>query len=141
MGHAKLLNLNYLLNFIQIVEWGNISKAAAFLNVAQPALSRQIKSLEDTLGTRLLRRHSWGVEPTEDGKLLLEHARRIQKECNDAKESLQSNKDIRLEPFFWGCHPPIRWRWSHRYCIACEHYIRIFQCMLSKRLVARFTNG
>jgi len=86
------MNLTYLLNFIQIVEWGNISKAAAFLNIAQPALSRQIKSLEDTLNTRLLRRHSWGVEPTEDGKLLLEHARRIQKECNDAMENVQSNK-------------------------------------------------
>ena len=87
------LNLTHLLNFIQIVEWGNISKAAAFLNIAQPALSRQIRSLEDTLGTRLLRRQSWGVEPTEDGKLLLEHARRIQKECIAARESVQSNKD------------------------------------------------
>ena len=87
------MNLTYLLNFIQIVEWGNISKAAAFLNIAQPALSRQIQSLESTLGTRLLRRQSWGVEPTEDGKLLLEHARRIQKECTAAKESVQSNKD------------------------------------------------
>ncbi|TDE41148.1 LysR family transcriptional regulator [Antarcticimicrobium sediminis] len=87
------MNILYLLNFIQIVEWGNISKAAAFLNIAQSALSRQIKSLEDTLGTQLLRRQSWGVEPTEDGKMLLEHARRIQKECIDAKESIQSNKD------------------------------------------------
>ena len=86
------MNLIYLQNFIQIVEWGNISKASAFLNIAQPALSRQIKSLEDTLNTRLPRRHSWGVEPTEDGKLLLEHARRIQKECSDARESVQSNQ-------------------------------------------------
>jgi len=86
------MNLDHLLNFIQIVEWGNISKAAAFLNIAQPALSRQIRSLENTLGARLLRRHSWGVEPTEDGKQLLEHARRIEKECIAAKESVRSNK-------------------------------------------------
>ena len=87
------MNLTYLMHFIQIVEWGNISKAAAFLNIAQPALSRQMKSLEASLGTKLLRRQSWGVEPTEDGKLLLEHARRIQKELIAAKESVQSNKD------------------------------------------------
>lgn len=87
------LNLSYILNFIQIVEWGNISKAAAFLNIAQPALSRQVRSLEDMLGTQLLRRHSWGVEPTENGKLLLEHARRIQKESIAIEESVKSNRE------------------------------------------------
>ncbi|MFK5979182.1 MAG: LysR substrate-binding domain-containing protein [Rhizobiaceae bacterium] len=87
------LNLSYVLNFIQIVEWGNISKAAAFLNIAQPALSRQVRSLEDTLGTQLLRRHSWGIEATENGKLLLEHARRIQKESIAIEESVKSNRD------------------------------------------------
>lgn len=87
------LNLNHILNFIQIIEWGNISKAATFLNIAQPALSRQVKSLEEALGTRLMRRHSWGIEPTEDGKQLLQHALRIQKECIAAQESVHSNKD------------------------------------------------
>ena len=87
------LNLTHLQNFIQIVEWGNISKAASVLNIAQPALSRQIKALEDSFGASLLQRHTWGVEPTEAGKLVLEHARRIQKECISAKESVQSNQD------------------------------------------------
>lgn len=86
-------NLNHLLNFVQVVEWGNISKAAVFLNVAQPALSRQIHALEAYMDAPLLRRHSWGVEPTEDGKSLLEHARRIQKECVSARESVRSSKE------------------------------------------------
>lgn len=96
------LNLNHLLNFIQIIEWGNISKAATFLNIAQPALSRQIKLLEDALGTHLMRRHSWGIEPTEDGKQLLQHARRIQKECIAAQESVQSNKDNPTGTVYFG---------------------------------------
>jgi len=87
------LNMTYMLNFIQVVEWGKISKAAEFLNIAQPALSRQVKALEDALGATLLQRHSWGVEPTEDGKLLLEHARRIRKECVAAQDSIQSHKE------------------------------------------------
>ena len=87
------MNLTHLSNFIHIVEWGSISKAAQFLNIAQPALSRQILSLEEYLGTKLLRRHTWGVEPTEDGKNFLEYARRIRRECTNARESVQLNKD------------------------------------------------
>ena len=87
------LNLTHLQNFIQIVEWGNISKAASILNIAQPALSRQIKALEESFGASLLQRHTWGIEPTEAGKLVLEHARRIQKECIAAKENVQSNQN------------------------------------------------
>tara|TARA_R110002074_G_scaffold49292_4_gene125771 strand:- start:352 stop:1278 length:927 start_codon:yes stop_codon:yes gene_type:complete len=87
------MNLTHMLNFIQIVEWGSVSKAAAYLNIAQPALSRQVQALENTLDARLLVRQKWGVEPTENGKLLLEHARRIQKECVLARESVRSNNE------------------------------------------------
>ncbi len=88
------LNLTYLLNFIQVVEWGNVSKAAAYLNIAQPALSRQVQALEAALNTELLSRHNSGVEPTETGKILLEHAHRIQKECVSLHESVRSSKEI-----------------------------------------------
>ena len=87
------LNLTHLQNFIQVVEWGNVSKAATYLNIAQPALSRQMQALEAAFNTKLLQRRNWGVEPTEDGKLLLDHARRIQKECLSARESVRSNRE------------------------------------------------
>lgn len=87
------LNLTHLMNFIHVVEWANISKAAAYLNIAQPALSRQMQALEAALNTKLLQRQNWGIEPTEDGRLLLEHARRIQKECMDVQESVRSNRE------------------------------------------------
>lgn len=96
------MNLNHMLNFIQIVEWGNISKAAAFLNIAQPALSRQVRALEETLETKLLQRRSWGVEPTEDGKTLLEYALRIQKEYRSAQAAMQANRDDPVGTAFIG---------------------------------------
>ena len=96
------LNLTHLSNFIQIVEWRSISKAATFLHIAQPALSRQILALENAVGAKLLRRHAWGVEPTEDGVLVLEHARRIQREWVAARESVQKNKENPTGSVFLG---------------------------------------
>lgn len=138
------MNLTYLLNFIQVVEWGNISKASAFLNIAQSALSRQIKSLEDSLGTKLLRRHSWGVEPTEDGKLLLEHARRIQKECIDAKESVQSNKDNPVGTVYLGVPsaysvslvPPLLHRMRALYPNISVHVVEAFSGTVYEWLIS-----
>lgn len=51
-----------------------MTKAAALLNVAQPALGLQIRQLEERLGTALLERHSRGVVATPSGQLLHEHA-------------------------------------------------------------------
>lgn len=54
-----------------------MTRAAAMLNVAQPALGLQIRQLEDLLGTELLERHSRGVSVTPAGQLLYEHAVKI----------------------------------------------------------------
>ncbi len=56
--------------FYTIVEEGNISSAARRLNIAQPALSRQMKQLEDTLGVQLFARGSRRIRLTEAGQLL-----------------------------------------------------------------------
>jgi len=50
----------------------NFTKAAAHLQVAQPALSRQVQDLEDEIGVDLLRRRPRGVTLTAEGKLFLE---------------------------------------------------------------------
>lgn len=128
------LNLTHLMNFIKVVEWGNVSKAALRLNIAQPALSRQIRSLEAELNTTLLFRQTWGVEPTEDGKRLLEHAQRIQKECVAAYESIRSSKENPTGSVYLGVPsaysvslvPPLMRRLGERYPNITVHIVEGF---------------
>lgn len=63
--------------FYTVVEEGNISHAALRLNVAQPALSRQMKRLEGSLGVQLFERGSRRIRLTEAGRLLYSRVERI----------------------------------------------------------------
>jgi LysR family nitrogen assimilation transcriptional regulator len=56
--------------FLKIAEEGSISRAAVVLGIAQPALSRQVRLLEDDLGVTLFQRTARGVRLTEDGEQL-----------------------------------------------------------------------
>lgn len=55
----------------------NLSHAAERLHTTQPALSKQLKELEDAVGLPLFARHARGLRPTAYGEALLVHARRI----------------------------------------------------------------
>jgi LysR family nitrogen assimilation transcriptional regulator len=68
------VDIRELRYFVHVARAGSFSRAASRLNVAQPALSRQLKKLEDELGVQLLNRHGRGVEITEVGALLLSEA-------------------------------------------------------------------
>lgn len=82
------LNLHYLKAFLVVVEEGSISRAASRLLVAQPALGRQIRLLEESLGAKLLERLPTGVQPTAAGRLLLVHARDILREVTRAEAAI-----------------------------------------------------
>ena len=69
------MDLRQLRYFIAIVEQGSFSKAAEFLNVAQPALSLHVRNLESELGCALLFRSPQGVVATEAGDILVRNAR------------------------------------------------------------------
>ena len=83
------MELRFLANFLVVVEQESISTAATIVRVAQPALSRQLSSLEAHFGAQLLVRHSWGVTPTESGRLLATHAREILRQVAQAEEGIQ----------------------------------------------------
>lgn len=78
------MELHQLRYFVAVVEHGSLSRAAQTLRVAQPSLSQQLKKLETELGQPLLDRLPRGVVPTEAGRRLLEHARRVLAELADA---------------------------------------------------------
>jgi LysR family nitrogen assimilation transcriptional regulator len=71
------MDLKQLEYFVRVAELGSFTRASISLNIAQPALSRQVRLLEVELRQNLLTRNGRGAVPTEAGKLLLEHGRGI----------------------------------------------------------------
>lgn len=71
------MNLRSLRYFVAIAELGSFSAASRLLNVAQPALSRQIRNLESGLGVSLFRRSTRGLLLSDSGVQLLADGRRI----------------------------------------------------------------
>ena len=82
------MDLRQLEYFVRVAELGSFTRAAVALNVAQPALSRQVRLLEVELRQNLLVRNGRGALPTEAGKLLLEHGRGILHQVERAREEL-----------------------------------------------------
>ena len=68
------MEIRTLRNFAAVVRAGNVTRAAAALRISQPALSMQLRELEEELGGPLLVRHARGVEPTDRGARLLRRA-------------------------------------------------------------------
>src|SRR5689334_12153752 len=84
------LSIRQVRAFATVVELGSFTRAAAALHLSQPALTVQIRSLEETLGGRLLDRHSRGVALTRFGHDLLPSLQRtlhdVQSVLHDARE-------------------------------------------------------
>lgn len=77
--------------FVKIVDTGSITRAAAALHVAQPALSQQVSALENELKQRLLIRSKQGVQPTAAGHTLYRHAQTILKQMEQAREDVAAS--------------------------------------------------
>ncbi|MCY1224310.1 HTH-type transcriptional regulator CynR [compost metagenome] len=75
--------------FVRIVELGSVSRAAADLYTAQPALSQQIAKLEDELGVKLLARSARGVVATDAGEVFYRHARAMLRQAELMKKDVQ----------------------------------------------------
>jgi LysR family nitrogen assimilation transcriptional regulator len=83
------MDLRQLEYFVQVAELGSFTKAAALLDVAQPALSRQVRSLETELRQTLLYRNGRGVSTTDAGKRLLAHGRGILLQVERARQEVE----------------------------------------------------
>jgi LysR family nitrogen assimilation transcriptional regulator len=79
------MEVSQLRTLLQVAELGSLNKAAGRLRIAQPALSRQIRLLEEELGARLFDRHGRGMIVTETGREVVDRAAHIIAEIDALK--------------------------------------------------------
>lgn len=101
------MNLKHLESFVRVAELGSFSKAARVLDVAQPALSRQVRQLETDLRETLLLRNGRGVSLTAAGKRLFDHGVQILQRVALAREDLGAQRDTAVGHVTIGMPPSI----------------------------------
>lgn len=99
------MDLKQLSYFVRVAEMGSFTRASIVLDIAQPALSRQVRLLEVELRQNLLIRNGRGITLTEAGKVLLEHSRgvlhqmeRLREELSRVRGSLTGRVAVGLPP-------------------------------------------
>ena len=101
------MDLRQLEYFVNVVDFGGFSSAARFLGVAQPAISRQVRSLEVELRQSLLLRNGRGAIPTEAGKRLLDHASGILLQVGRARSDVDETKGAPVGQVVIGLPPTL----------------------------------
>lgn len=99
------MDIKQLSYFVRVAEMGSFTRASIVLDIAQPALSRQVRLLEVELRQNLLIRNGRGITLTEAGKVLLEHSRgvlhqmeRLREELSRVRGSLAGRVAVGLPP-------------------------------------------
>jgi DNA-binding transcriptional LysR family regulator len=82
------MDLRHLRHALALAEARNFQRAADSMHISQSALSRSIQALERSLGAQLFDRGAKDVEPTELGRLLLEHAAHVEGAARDLRREL-----------------------------------------------------
>jgi len=82
------MDFKQLRAFLTVSETGSVSRAASVLNLVQPAVSRQIRLLEESMGTPLFTRERHGMALTAAGRTLTEYARRALLELERARAQI-----------------------------------------------------
>ncbi len=86
------MDLKQLEYFVHVAELGSFTRAANFLSIAQPALSRQVRALEVELRQSLFERNGRGVTLTEAGTRLLAHGRGILQQVERARLDMEDHR-------------------------------------------------
>lgn len=90
MSTGPNIDLRQLNTFLMVADTGSFSRASEKLFVAQPALSRQIRLLENTLNVKVFVRHGRGVVMTAAGELLYERASRLLRDLEQAQADVSA---------------------------------------------------
>ena len=86
------MDLKQIEYFVRVAELGSFTRASVVLDIAQPALSRQIGFLESELDMQLLARQHDGIELTDAGRQLYEVARSVIQQIDSVKDELKSSR-------------------------------------------------
>lgn len=87
------MDIKQLRTLLAIAETGSLTRASELLHVVQPALSRQLKLLEDELGVQVFERNRRGMQLTDAGKTFVEKARRALRQLDQAKTDIIATKN------------------------------------------------
>ena len=87
-GHFKNITMQQMEAIISLAQEGSFSRAAKKMLLTQPALTKNIKNIENYLGVRVVNRSPLGISLTPEGKIIYEYAQRIIKLRNDAGEKI-----------------------------------------------------
>lgn len=79
--------------FDSVAEAGSFTEAARRLHLSQPALSRQIAALEESLGAKLFHRHARGLALTHEGEQLYESTREVADRIDRARMGIEASRD------------------------------------------------
>lgn len=101
------MDLKAIEAFRAVAELGSISRASAYLRLAQPALSRMIQKLEHSLGVELLQRSSTGAAPTAAGRVLLERTAGFETGLADIAREVSGYANEVIGPLRVGVQPPL----------------------------------
>ncbi|ALM83458.1 LysR family transcriptional regulator [Bordetella sp. N] len=85
------MDIKQLRAFLTVADTGNVTRAAEILNLVQPAVSRQLRMLEEDLGIPLFERKRHGMVLNAAGQALAEHARRIMLDLDRARAELRAD--------------------------------------------------
>lgn len=85
------MNFRRLRYFVEIAASGSLREASVKLHIAQPALTRHLRMLEDELGVKLCSRHARGIKLTPAGYRLLEHATSVLRQVSEISSRISED--------------------------------------------------
>ncbi|MGW3567549.1 LysR family transcriptional regulator [Streptomyces sp. NPDC000941] len=88
------MDVKQLKALVTVAEVGSVTRAAELLHLVQPAVTRQIRTLEQELGVALFERTRQGMRPTEAGAIMVDRARRALNELERARAEVQPTPGV-----------------------------------------------
>lgn len=98
------MDLRYLQTFVHVVELGSIAQAARFQGLTPASVQQRLRSLDASIGTRLLLRSGRTVQPTVAGRRILDLARKMLSDARDLR-SMASDTNLPAGPLHLGATP------------------------------------